>query len=131
MKLGRNAMVALAMLLGSDYTEGVKGVGIVNAMEILDTFDVSQDLKYGLGSFRHWLDGFDPAAALGVKSTEHSKRTKENLFHSKHRTARTRWVAPENFPADNVMKAYFDPVVDKSSERFSWGGECPCRVCFN
>ncbi len=33
--LGKNEMVALAMLLGSDYTDGVKGVGIVNGMEIL------------------------------------------------------------------------------------------------
>lgn len=123
MKLGRNAMVALAMLLGSDYTEGVKGVGIVNAMEILDTFDVTHDLRDGLSSFKKWLDGFDPADVLGVKSIEHQK-SKESLFNSKHRTARTRWVATQNFPAENVMKAYLDPVVDKSSERFSWGGEC-------
>ena len=32
--LGINEKIALAMLLGSDYTEGVKGVGIVNGMEI-------------------------------------------------------------------------------------------------
>merc|ERR1711933_259257 len=30
MNLTRDSMVALAMLLGGDYTEGVKGVGIVN-----------------------------------------------------------------------------------------------------
>lgn len=28
-------MILFAMMLGSDYTEGVKGIGIVNAMEIL------------------------------------------------------------------------------------------------
>jgi 5'-3' exonuclease len=28
----------MAYLLGSDYTDGVKGIGIVNAMEILDVF---------------------------------------------------------------------------------------------
>ncbi len=27
------------MLLGSDYTDGIKGIGIVNAMEILKIFD--------------------------------------------------------------------------------------------
>lgn len=122
MNLGRNAMVALAMLLGGDYTEGVKGVGIVNAMEILDTFDVSSELKVGLENFRKWLDGFDPADALGVKSSELGKTKKEIVFHSQHKTARTRWIAPANFPAEGVMKAYLDPVVDKSKERFSWGG---------
>ena len=126
MKLGRNAMVALAMLLGSDYTEGVKGVGIVNAMEILDTFDVSEDLKGGLDGFKKWLDGFDPAEILDKKNKEQSKKTKEQLFHSKHKSARSRWVA-ENFPSDAVMKAYLNPVVDKSGERFSWGGKFATR----
>ena len=31
-------MILLALLLGSDYTIGVKGVGIVNGIEILSTF---------------------------------------------------------------------------------------------
>lgn len=33
--VGTDEVIALALLLGSDYTEGVKGVGIVNAMEVL------------------------------------------------------------------------------------------------
>lgn len=33
--LGRSQLVALALLLGSDYTEGVAGVGVVNAVEIV------------------------------------------------------------------------------------------------
>lgn len=32
--IGTDDVIALALLLGSDYTEGVKGVGIVNAMEV-------------------------------------------------------------------------------------------------
>jgi hypothetical protein len=34
----RSDLIAMAYLLGSDYTDGVKGIGIVNAMEILDVF---------------------------------------------------------------------------------------------
>ena len=33
--LSREKLVRMALLLGSDYTDGVKGVGIVNAIEIL------------------------------------------------------------------------------------------------
>ncbi len=33
--LSRRELVALALLLGSDYTEGVAGVGVVNAVEIV------------------------------------------------------------------------------------------------
>jgi DNA excision repair protein ERCC-5 len=117
-------------LLGSDYTEGVKGVGIVNAMEILDTFDVSHGVKDGLGSFRSWLDGFDPPEIPhqdedGPHTKMNAQTIKEKEFHSQHRTARTRWIAPKNFPADNVIKAYIDPVVDKSTEPFTWGGKHP------
>jgi DNA excision repair protein ERCC-5 len=123
MNLSHNSMVALAMLLGGDYTEGVKGVGIVNAMEILDTFDVSHDLKSGLVSFRKWLDGFDPPLQVtDVAEGVDPEKAKISKFHSRHMSARTRWIVPQNFPADNVIKAYIDPVVDKSTDPFSWGG---------
>ncbi len=31
----REKMIIFGLMLGSDYTDGVKGIGIVNAMEIL------------------------------------------------------------------------------------------------
>jgi len=37
LKLPRLKLIDLAMLLGSDYTDGVNGVGIVNAMEVTTT----------------------------------------------------------------------------------------------
>jgi DNA excision repair protein ERCC-5 len=55
--LSSNDFIALAMLLGSDYTSGVKGVGIVNGMEILQAFPVQDNLLEGLEKFRTWLDG--------------------------------------------------------------------------
>jgi DNA excision repair protein ERCC-5 len=33
--LTREKLILFALMLGSDYTDGVKGIGIVNAMEIL------------------------------------------------------------------------------------------------
>eukprot|EP00392_Amoebophrya_sp_AT5.2_P003597 g3602.t1 len=36
--LAYDDLIALAMLLGCDYTMGVKGIGIVNALEILEAF---------------------------------------------------------------------------------------------
>ena len=121
MGLSHDAMVALAMLLGSDYTTGVKGVGIVNAMEVLEEFEVAGDVKEGLSNFASWLDGFDPSDT-SLKTTETStKKGGEQSFHEKHKSARSRWIAPSNFPADNVIAAYRNPVVDKSTQPFSWG----------
>ena len=42
MGLEREDLVALAYFLGSDYCEGVHGVGIVNALEILQAFPMKQ-----------------------------------------------------------------------------------------
>lgn len=51
------ALINLALLLGSDYTNGVKGIGIVLAVEILHEFG---DLE----RFKAWLSdpSLDPAA---------------------------------------------------------------------
>jgi DNA excision repair protein ERCC-5 len=53
--LDRQKLVRMALLLGSDYTEGVRGVGIVNAMEILNAFPGDN----GLADFKKWM--FSPA----------------------------------------------------------------------
>lgn len=121
--LGKNQMVALAMLLGGDYTDGVKGVGIVNAMEILNVFDTTQNVKSGLLGFRRWLDDFDLSDVAGLPSNEKESVPGMQAFHKAHKSFRTRWVCPKNFPADDVLKAYLNPVVDKSSDSFSWGCE--------
>ena len=43
-------MVNLALLCGSDYTEGIKGVGAVTAIEILGEFPGTDEQV--LGNFR-------------------------------------------------------------------------------
>jgi len=48
--LDREKMIYLALFLGSDYTMGIKGIGIVNAMEIMNTFQNYQELL----KFKQW-----------------------------------------------------------------------------
>ena len=112
--LGLNEKIALAMLLGGDYTEGVKGVGIVNGMEILKAFPVSPSIETGLQKFRQWLDGFD----LDDGDDDENPNIVE--FRRKHKSARTRWICPKDFPSPAVLRAYSNPVVDSSKESFSW-----------
>jgi hypothetical protein len=73
--IDRDCFVALAYFLGSDYTGGVSGIGIVNAMEILQTFPMSvhapahshvrqssaesAGVMHGLLMFKNWIDGYD------------------------------------------------------------------------
>lgn len=86
--LSRTDLVSLAYLLGSDYTEGVRGVGVVNAMEIIHTFSSQQDEQakggkeaddsvsaalLGLRQFKSWLEGFDLSQALGKRGKDKGK----------------------------------------------------------
>ena len=55
MGLSREKLVHLALLLGSDYTEGISGIGIVNAMETVQAYPEFEDLV----EFREWVDSPD------------------------------------------------------------------------
>lgn len=49
-------MIQLALLVGSDYTVGVSGIGPVTALEILAAFPSEGDnLLRGLTSFCSWI----------------------------------------------------------------------------
>lgn len=50
-------MVQLALLVGSDYTIGVSGIGPVTALEILGAFPAEEgNLLKGLINFRYWMN---------------------------------------------------------------------------
>lgn len=53
--LTREKLILFALMLGCDYTEGVKGIGIVNAMEILK---IHEEFG-GLERFTKWARSAD------------------------------------------------------------------------
>lgn len=114
--LDRKKLIQLAMLVGSDYTVGINGIGAVTALEILAAFpptpetdgttDQYQALVSSLRKFREWFqNGKHPGP--GGKTVLKSKLKNVELF--------------EGFPNINVAKAYLEPVVDNNAEKFSWG----------
>ncbi|XP_021639284.2 DNA repair protein UVH3 isoform X2 [Hevea brasiliensis] len=54
--LTREKLIRMALLLGSDYTEGISGIGIVNAIEVVNAFPEEDGLK----KFREWIESPDP-----------------------------------------------------------------------
>ncbi|XP_026669038.1 DNA repair protein complementing XP-G cells homolog isoform X2 [Ceratina calcarata] len=57
LKLSRNEMIRLALLVGSDYTTGLTGIGPVTALEILAAFpSQGDDLLHGLSNFCTWIE---------------------------------------------------------------------------
>ncbi|KAK4059210.1 hypothetical protein Trihar35433_11097 [Trichoderma harzianum] len=111
MSLSRDQLISLAQLLGSDYTEGLPGVGPVTAVEILSEFPG----KDGLDKFREWW-----------KEVQSQTRPKEadasSSFRRKFRKSQaTKLFLPLGFPSPAVYEAYLHPMVDSSTEPFQWG----------
>ncbi|CAO3645640.1 unnamed protein product [Mucor fragilis] len=116
MLLTRKKLIQLAFLLGSDYTEGIPGVGPVAAMEILSEFsetkqdendndDEEEPLESPLKRFKEWYNN-------GVDETPFQKK-----FRKRHDAL----DIPEDFPNPLVIAAYYHPTVDSSAQKFEWG----------
>ncbi|KAI0171194.1 DNA excision repair protein [Pestalotiopsis sp. NC0098] len=111
LSLSREQLIALAQLLGSDYTEGLPGVGPVTAVEILSEFPGHE----GLEAFRDWW-----------KEVQLENRPKEadavSSFRKKFRKSQaTKLFLPLGFPNPAVREAYVKPEVDSDPEPFQWG----------
>jgi len=115
--LSRESLISMAELLGSDYAVGIKGVGIVNALEIIAAFGGS---KESLQKFRNWLQSpnIDPRK---ITSAELANFSRIERFKYTHRNAKLRWSASHSFPSEQVRAAYMNPEIDDSEERFTWG----------
>lgn len=111
LSLSREQLICLAHLLGSDYTEGLPGVGPVTAVEILSEFPG----KEGLLAFRDWW-----------QDVQMNKRPREadatSSFRKKFRKSQaSKLFLPLGFPNPAVFEAYLKPEVDSESEPFQWG----------
>ncbi|KAJ7378194.1 Helix-hairpin-helix class 2 (Pol1) motif [Desmophyllum pertusum] len=103
--LDRSGLICIAFITGSDYTEGIEGVGTVGAMEILHEF--SGEGLDGLKKFKSWHD----------TAQKRTKDPQETKVKRKLKSV----VLPSEFPSEEVYEAYLHPVVDESTELFEWG----------
>ncbi|KAI5255227.1 PIN domain-like protein [Aureobasidium subglaciale] len=105
--LTRQKMIGIAQLLGSDYTEGLPGVGPVTALEILSEFP-------NLNDFRDW---YNAAQMNQIPKSEDAA----NPFRKKFRRQVNKLFLPSNFPDPRVEAAYLQPDVDNDPSAFQWG----------
>ncbi|KAJ8726583.1 hypothetical protein PYW07_001281 [Mythimna separata] len=115
--LNREQLVLLALLVGSDYTTGVSGVGPVTALEILASFpfnrrqllnESTKQARYaqivkGLQEFKQWVRA--------------GKRTDNTSLKKKLKNV----ALTEEFPSVRVVQAYLEPNIEKSEDKFTWG----------
>jgi len=105
--LTRDKLIQVAQLLGSDYTEGLPGVGPVTALEVISEFE-------NLTEFKEWWDGVQ-------MNTISKEADKDNVFRKKFRRNVTKLFLPQIFPDPRVELAYQNPEVDDDPEAFQWG----------
>ena len=108
-RLDRDRMVQLAMLVGSDYTNGVVGVGPVKAVKIIQAFEGPK--LEGLKVFKEWVNNLQ----LGVTDEEDSEERK------KMRKLAKSLDLSDSFPDMRVYDAYTKPVVDEDLAPFVLG----------
>lgn len=109
--LDRGKLIRFAHLLGSDYTEGIPGIGPVTALEIISDFA-------DLTEFHDWtkkvqLGSQAPSVMEGLLSTAFRRKFKK--------TVQKKLFLPPGFPDLRVDQAYLEPEVDSNPEEFQWG----------
>lgn len=103
-------LINLALLLGSDYTDGIRGIGTISAKDIVSQFRGVDGLK----QFRDWI----------VNGIEHGLDEKSRRWYQKHKNLRQKIkTLDQHFPSREVIDAYLQPLVDNSEEQFEWN--CP------
>lgn len=109
--LDRRKLIRFAHLLGSDYTEGIPGIGPVTALEIISDFG-------DLVEFKDWT----LKVQLGVQTPSVLEDLLNTAFRRKFkRTVQKKLFLPTNFPDLRVDSAYLEPEVDSNPEEFQWG----------
>lgn len=106
--LDRHKLIELALLLGSDYTEGIKSIGPVLAMEILAEF----------GSLKRFKQWFDEHTKGVVPPNSSPSKLEKNLLN---RIKSGKLFLPDKFPDQIVFEAYTHPEVDRDKSEFKWG----------
>ncbi|XP_048054165.1 LOW QUALITY PROTEIN: DNA excision repair protein ERCC-5 [Megalobrama amblycephala] len=106
--LDRSKLINLAYLLGSDYTEGIPGVGFVTGMEILNEFPGA---------------GLEPLLQLSAwwAEAQENKKLSANPKDTKVKKKLRNLQLHPGFPNPAVAHAYLQPSVDQSDASFSWG----------
>ncbi|KAF9139842.1 DNA repair protein rad2 [Mortierella sp. GBA39] len=120
--VGRDRLVSLAYLLGSDYTTGIKGVGLVTAMEILRLFPKLED-------FAKWWRGEQVKQDKAEGDSETQEKSLDELGMELDREVDLAKLAkqckkihlPSTFPDPHIADAYIHPMVDDDDAKFQWG----------
>ena len=112
LSLDRDRLIELAHILGSDYTNGLAGVGPVMAMELIADF--SKDTSTNtLDNFKQWW--------LKVQSGKDDDKDTSTRFRKLFKNKFKNLILESDWPHNQVRNAYYNANVNDDDQAFEWG----------
>ncbi|ORM41524.1 DNA repair protein UVH3 [Babesia sp. Xinjiang] len=105
--LAREQIALLAIICGCDYTPGVRGIGVVNALEVIKAFPTFDELY----EFRRWATSDCDIATVTEDSCPIKRAYKES-----HVNYRLHWSFGSDFPNREAYNLLLSPVVSSTFE---------------
>jgi DNA excision repair protein ERCC-5 len=93
-------MIILAMLMGSDYTEGIHNVGIITSMELLSKFKNDEIEENNIEKMKEFLNKIKEYI-MDIKN--------EKKVNKKFDGMKNKFVLPNGFPNFNILNEYLFP----------------------
>ncbi|XP_049849949.1 uncharacterized protein LOC126320490 isoform X2 [Schistocerca gregaria] len=115
LQLSQTDLIFLALLLGGDYADGIKGIGPVIALDIVTHFRGSD----GPSRFITWIKCIQEKKSL-PDVHDLGFEPPDKSFAQKHLRLFKTLQLPNNFVNLAVIDAYLNPQVDRSLEKFTW-----------
>lgn len=93
----------------------------MNALEIIQAFKIKGESNCIdlLKRFKCWLES---SSLDEFTNTTPLFNMMDGIdaFDNSHKSSKSKWSVPDDFPNSEVYNAYFDPLVSKDSAEFSW-----------
>ncbi|KAK1442495.1 PIN-like domain superfamily protein [Babesia gibsoni] len=105
--LAREQIALLAIICGCDYTAGVRGIGVVNALEVIKAFPKFDDLY----EFRKWA-----TSECDLDKVTEDDCPIRRAYKLSHVNYRLHWSFCTDFPNREAYNLFLSPVVSSTFE---------------
>ncbi|UKK02759.2 hypothetical protein MACK_002856 [Theileria orientalis] len=106
----REQLALIAVICGCDFTNGVRGIGVVNALEVIKAYPKFEDLY----EFKHWA-----TSDCNVETAMSDECPLRSEYKKAHINYRVHWTFSSDFPNREAYELFLNPsTTDEYS--LSW-----------